>query len=376
MRDAVVVAGMRTPIGRRNGALSHIHPVDLSAHVLRSLVAEVRLDPAEIDDVMWGCVTQGGEQAGNIGRNAVLAAGWPEVVPAVTVDRQCGSSQQSVQFAAAAVIAGQSDIVVAGGVETMSRVPMGTAAGSARPHPDSVLERFGVNGFELGESAELVTAKWGFSRSQLDEYSLRSHERSAQATDSGAFGKQVAPLAGLLADEGIRPDTNLESLARLRPAFRPDGLVTAGNASQISDGAAALLITTSEIARTRGWLPLVRLHTGVVVGDDPVLMLTGPIAATPKVLAKAGLRLDDIGAFEVNEAFACVPLAWQAETGAPDGLLNPVGGAIAVGHPLGASGAILMTRLVHHMRDNGVRFGLQTMCEAGGLANATILELV
>ncbi|MGW0575348.1 thiolase family protein [Streptomyces sp. NPDC002920] len=376
MRDAVIVDAVRTPIGRRNGSLSAIHPANLSAHVLNALTERTGLDPADVDDVVWGCVTQVADQSGSVGRVAVLAAGWPTSVPATTVDRRCGSSQQAVAFAAAGVVSGQYDIAVAGGVESMSRVPMGSNTTGGQPYPDSTLERFGVERFNQGVSAELVAAKWGLSRTRLDEYAARSHARTAAAVDACAFARQLAPLEGLTQDEGLRRGTELETLAGLRTAFAEDGVVTAGNSSQISDGAAALLVTTSEIAKAHGWAPLVRVHTTVVAADDPVIMLTAPIAATGRALRRSGLSIGDIGAFEVNEAFACVPLAWQAETGAPDEVLNPLGGAISVGHPLGASGAVLMTRLVHHMADQGIRYGLQTMCEAGGMANATILELI
>ncbi|MER7014729.1 acetyl-CoA C-acyltransferase [Saccharopolyspora sp. NPDC000359] len=377
MRDAVIVEAVRTPVGKRNGALSGIHPAELSARVLSALVERAGIDPADVDDVVWGCVSQAGEQAGNIARTAVLAAGWPESVPATSVDRQCGSSQQAVHAAAAGVIAGYYDIAVAGGVESMSRVPMGFARqGVDQVLPDPVLDRYGVRGFNQGIGAEMVAEKWGFSRQQLDEYALSSHARAAAATDSGALDDQLVKLPELGVDEGIRRGGSLESLGKLKTAFREDGVVTAGNASQISDGSGALLITTSDIARERGLRPIARVHTAVLAGDDPVMMLSAPWPATHKALRKAGLGIDDIGAFEVNEAFAPVPLAWLAETGADPARLNPLGGAIAVGHPLGGSGAVLMTRLVHHMRSSGIRYGLQTMCEGGGMANATILELL
>ena len=376
MRDAVIVDAVRTPVGRRGGALSEIHPVNLSAHVLTALAERVGLDPGTVDDVIWGCVSQVGEQAGIVSRSAVLAAGWPVTVPATTLTRACGSSQQAVSFAAATVLSGQNDVVIAGGVEVMSRVPMGTAAKNGEHFPTEVLDRFGVDGFSQGVGAEMMAEKWGLSRTVLDEFSLRSHERSAAATDAGAFTGQLAPIAGLTADEGIRRGGSVESLAKLKTVFKEDGVIHAGNSSQISDGAGALLVTTSEYAAAQGWTPMARIHTAVVAADDPVIMLTGPIPATQKALDRSGLSLDDIGAFEINEAFAPVPLAWQAETGVDDARLNPVGGAIAVGHPLGGSGAVLMTRLAHHMRDNGIRYGLQSMCEAGGMANATILELL
>ncbi|TDC97616.1 acetyl-CoA C-acyltransferase [Actinomadura sp. 7K507] len=376
MRDAVIVDAVRTPIGKRNGALAGIHPADLSAHVLTALAERNALDPGTVDDVIWGCVGQVGDQTGDIARTAVLAAGWPVSVPGTTVDRRCGSSQQAVHFAAAGVVAGHYDVVVAGGVESMSRVPMGSAARDGRPHPDSVLRRFGVEGFGQGTGAESMAERWKLSRSDLDEYASRSHARAAEAVDAGAFDGQLAPIGGLRADEGVRRGTTPETLAGLRTAFRPDGVVTAGNASQISDGAAALLITSGETAAACGMRPLARVHTVALAGDDPVVMLTAPIAATAKALRRSGLGIDDLGAYEVNEAFAPVPLAWQAETGARGDRLNPLGGAIATGHPLGGTGAALMTRLVHHMRDRGVRYGLQTMCEGGGMANATVLELL
>ena len=377
MTDAVIVDAVRTPIGRRNGALAGIHPADLSAHVLEALVERTGIDPAIIDDVMWGCVSQHSEQAGNIARTAVLAAGWPTTVPGTTVTRACGSSQQALAMAAAAVISGQLDVVVAGGVESMSRVPMGTAAPNGESQPATVLDRFGVDRFSQGIGAEEVARRWGLSRTQLDEYALRSHELAAAATDSGAFDAQLATLPGVLeGDEGIRRGGSLESLGALRTVFDENGVIHAGNASQISDGAGALLVMSSETAAAHGLVPLVRIHTTVVAADDPVIMLTGPIPATAKALERSGLSIDEIGAFEVNEAFAPVPLAWQIDTGAAEKALNPLGGAIAVGHPLGGSGAILATRLAHHMRDNGIRYGLQTMCEAGGMANATIYELI
>jgi acetyl-CoA acyltransferase len=378
MHDAVIVDAVRTPIGKRGGSLSGVHPADLSAHVLTALTGRVDIDPTEIDDVIWGCVVQAAEQAGNIARTAALAAGWPESVPGTTVNRACGSSQQALSFAAASVIAGHADFVVAGGVESMSRVPMGSAAkeGSSAT-PPSVQERYGIESFSQGLGAEMMAERWNLDRRTLDEYSLRSHELTAQAIDAGAFDLQLAPIDGLLSvDEGVRRGGSLEKLATLKTPFKEDGVIHAGNASQISDGAAALLVTTSKIAADRGLDPIARIHTVAVTGDDPVMMLSGPISATAKALSRSGLSIEDIGAFEVNEAFAPVPLAWLAETGADEKRLNPLGGAIAVGHPLGGSGAILMTRLVHHMRDNGIRYGLQTMCEAGGMANATIVELL
>jgi acetyl-CoA acyltransferase len=383
MRDAVIVAAVRTPVGKRNGALAGVHPVDLSAHVLNALAERAGLDPAEVDDVVWGCVSQVGEQTFDIARSAVLAAGWPQSVPGVTVDRQCGSSQQSVHFAAAGLVSGQYDVVIAGGIESMSRVPMGSSIGAVRVNPSgSGLQTvFGGKPPNQGIGAEMIAERWGQSRAQLDEFSLSSHEKAAAAIDEGRFAAQYVPVKledGTVvdADEGVRRGGTIEGLAKLKPAFRPDGVIHAGNSSQISDGSAALLMTTSEKAAELGMTPIARVHTAVLAADDPVIMLTAPIPATKKALAKSGLSIDDIGAFEVNEAFAPVPLAWLAETGADPAKLNPNGGAIALGHPLGASGARLMTTLVYHMRDNGIRYGLQTMCEGGGQANATILELL
>jgi acetyl-CoA acyltransferase len=380
MRDAVIVEAVRTPVGKRNGGLSGVHPVDLSAHVLEALAGRSGIDPGVVDDVVWGCVSQVGEQTFDIARSGVLAAGWPETVTGVTLDRQCGSSQQSVHFAAAGLVAGQYDVVVAGGVESMSRVPMGSSVAGADPFGPRFAARYDGARPNQGVGAEMMAERWGFSRADLDEYSVGSHEKAAAARAEGRFVGQIAPVTtpdGVVSeDEGIRPGSSVASLAGLKTVFRPDGVITAGNASQISDGAAALLMTTSEKARELGFTPIARVHTAVLAGADPVIMLTAPIPATQKALARSGLSIDDIGVFEVNEAFAPVPLAWLAELGADAKALNPNGGAIALGHPLGASGAVLMTRMVHHMRDNGIRYGLQTMCEGGGQANATILELV
>jgi acetyl-CoA acetyltransferase family protein len=380
MRETVIVEAVRTPVGKRNGGLSAMHAADLSAVVLNELVERAGIDPNVIDDVVWGCVSQVGDQSSNIGRYAVLAAGWPEHIPGTTINRACGSSQQALDFAAQAVMSGQQDVVVAGGVEVMSRVPLGSARASGQPYGPKVLARYDGFSFNQGISAEMIATKWGFSRTRLDEYSTLSHDRAAAAQDSGAFTDQIVPVfvddTAVAADEGIRRGTTVEKLAGLKPAFDEAGVIHAGNSSQISDGAAALLVTTSDIAVDLGLTPLVRYVAGAVTGADPVLMLTGPIPATEKVLAKAGVSISDVGVFEVNEAFAPVPLAWLAETGADPDLLNPLGGAIALGHPLGASGAVLMTRMAHHMRDNGIRYGLQTMCEGGGTANATVVELV
>jgi acetyl-CoA acyltransferase len=376
MRDAVIVGAVRTPVGRRGGGLSGVHPVDLSGHVLRSLAERTGLDPGHVEDVIWGCVSQAGEQSWNIGRNAVLAAGWPESVPGTTLDRQCGSSQQALHFAAATVLSGQADLVVAGGVESMTRVPMGSSAAGQDPYGSAVRERYGVTEFNQGVGAEMMASRWGFSRAQLDEYSLASHVKAAAAQDAGEFDAEIAPIGDAKRDEGIRRDTTLARLATLKTPFKTDGVVTAGSASQISDGAAALAVTSSRWAAAHGLRPLARIHTAVVAADDPVIMLTAPLPATAKALAKAGLKLDEIGVYEVNEAFAPVPLAWLTETGADPSRLNPRGGAIALGHPLGGSGARIMTTMLHHMRQNGIRYGLQTMCEGGGMANATVVELL
>jgi acetyl-CoA acyltransferase len=381
MRDAVIVDAVRTPVGRRKGALSGVHPAALSALMLTALAERNSIDPAVVDDVVWGCVAQAGEQTMDIARNAVLSAGWPLSVPGTTVDRQCGSSQQSVHFAAAGLIAGQYDVVVAGGVESMSRVSMMAVVGESNPFGPALDSRLGGVAPNQGIGAETIAERWGLSRTELDEFSLASHEKSAAAQDAGRFAGQLVPVTlddgtVVTLDEGVRRGGTLESLAKLKPAFKEDGVIHAGNSSQISDGSAALLMTTSEKAAELGLTPIARVHTAVLAADDPIVMLTAPIPATAKALAKSGLRIDEIGAFEVNEAFAPVPLAWLAEFGADAKALNANGGAIAIGHPLGGSGARLMTTLVHHMRDNAIRYGLQTMCEGGGQANATILELL
>jgi len=380
MNDAVIVAAARTPIGKRNGSLSPVHPADLSARVLEELAARTAIDPAIVDDVVWGCVSQVGDQTFDIARTSVLSAGWPESVPGTTVDRQCGSSQQAVHFAAAGLISGQYDVVVAGGVESMSRVPMFSAVGEGNPLGRRYVERYGPQFPNQGIGAEQIAGKWGLSRQQLDEFALMSHDRAAAAADGGLFTEEIAPVeidgAPFAADEGIRRGGTVEGLSKLKPAFREDGLITAASSSQISDGAAALLMMTSDKAAESGLAPLARIHTAVLAGVPPMPMLTGPIPATQKALAKSGLKLADIGVFEVNEAFASVVLAWAAEFDADLGKVNPRGGAIALGHPLGASGARLMTTMLHHMRAENIRYGLQIMCEGGGQANATILELL
>jgi acetyl-CoA acyltransferase len=381
MAEAVIVEAVRSPIGKRNGGLSGVHPGDLSAQVLNALVERAGVDPAMVEDVIWGCVMQAGEQALDIARTSLLAAGWPESVTGVTVDRQCGSSQQSIHFAAAGLAAGHYDVVVAGGVESMSRVPMGASlSGGGNPYPKAFNERYGVNPNQ-GLGAEMIAEQWGLDRTTLDEFSLGSHEKAAAAQDSGAFDDQIVAIKDqdgnpVLKDEGIRRGTPMEKMAQLKPAFKEDGVIHAGNSSQISDGSAALLMMTDQKAKSLGLKPIAKIHTAVLAGADPVIMLTAPMPATQKALKRSGLGIDDIGVFEVNEAFAPVPLAWLRDTGADEKNLNPNGGAIALGHPLGGSGARIMTTMVHHMRDKGIRYGLQTMCEGGGQANATIVELL
>ncbi len=381
MTEAVIVEAVRTPLGKRNGAISSVHPVDLSATVLQALAERTGLDPALVDDVLWGCVSQVGDQSMNVGRYGVLAAGWPESVPSTTIDRQCGSSQQATAFAHASIAAGHQDIIVAGGVESMSRVPMFSTVQGGHPESPMVKARYGDRLVPQGVGAEMIAEQWGLSRERLDSIAVRSHERAAAATDSGAFKHEIVPVTtedGTVVDtdEGIRRGTSLETLAGLRTPFVEDGRVTAGNASQISDGAAALLIMSDVRARELGLTPIARLVSSVVVGADPVTMLTGPIPATHKVLDRAGLKVSDIGAFEVNEAFASVIGAWEDEIGPDTDRVNVNGGAIALGHPLGCSGARVMATLVHHMRENDLRYGLQTICEGGGMANATVLELL
>jgi acetyl-CoA acyltransferase len=382
MAEAVIVEAVRSPVGKRNGALSGVHPADLSAQVLNGLVQRAGIDPGLVDDVIWGCVMQAGEQALDIARTAVLTAGWPETVPGVTVDRQCGSSQQSLHFAVAGVVAGHYDVVVAGGVESMSRTPMGASlASGGHPYPEAFLARYDHKSPNQGIGAEMIAEQWGLSRTQLDEFSVGSHEKAAAAQDSGAFKDQIVGITDqdgnvVLEDGGIRRGGTVEGLAKLKTVFKEDGVIHAGNSSQISDGSAALLITSAEKAKELGLKPLAKVHTAVLAGADPVIMLTAPIPATQKALAKSGLTVDQIGAFEVNEAFAPVPLAWLKDIGADESRLNPNGGAIALGHPLGGSGARILTTLLYHMRDNNIQYGLQTMCEGGGQANATILELL
>jgi acetyl-CoA acyltransferase len=383
-REPVIVGAVRTPVGRRNGGLAGLHAVDLGAAALRALVDRGGVDPGRVDDVIMGCVSQIGEQAVNVARNAWLAAGLPEEVPATTIDRQCGSSQQAVQFAAQGIMAGGYDLVVAGGVEHMTRVPMGsTMSGPGVPFGPTMHDRYQGRLVPQGISAELITEKWGLHREEQDAFALRSHQRAAAAQDAGRFDQQVVPVevpapdgttTWIRADEGIRRDTSMEKLAGLKPAFRPDGQVTAGNSSQISDGAAALLLASRAVAERLGLRPQARFVSFALAGVDPVLMLTGVIPATERVLERAGLRLEDMDLVEINEAFASVVLAWGREVEPDWERVNPNGGAIALGHPLGASGARIMTDLVAELVRRGGRYGLQVMCEGGGMANATVLE--
>ncbi len=393
MGSAVIIDAVRTPGGKRNGQLSGWHPADLAAEVLAALAERNNLDPELVDDVIMGCVMQAGAQALNVGRNAVLAAGWPEAVPATTIDRQCGSSQQSAHFAAQGVMAGAYDIAIAAGVEVMSLVPMGASVGKDFGYPfgNRVFSRYAPQGGlqSQGIGAEMIADQWGISREDLDAFALQSQQRAAQARDEGRFDNEIIPVkeirrdkesgqiiegdALVSADEGIR-DTDMETLARLKPAFKEDGKVTAGNSSQITDGASAALIMSEEKAKSLGLTPRARFHTFALAGVDPITMLTGPIPATTKVLERAGLTMDDIDATEINEAFASVVLAWEKEHHADMSKVNPNGGAIALGHPLGGSGTKLLATLLNELERTGGRYGLLTMCEGGGLANATIIE--
>ncbi|MGZ3645690.1 MAG: thiolase family protein [Ktedonobacteraceae bacterium] len=386
-REAVIVGAVRTAIGRRNGRLKDWHPVDLMAEVLSALVQRTGVDAGLVEDVIIGCVSQVGEQSLNVGRNAALGAGFPETVPGTTVDRQCGSSQQAIHFAAQGVIGGAYDVAIAGGVEVMTRVPMGSSyqQGPGAPFGIRMIQRYENGLVHQGISADLIAQKWELSRSQLDEFSLESHRRAARAMAEGRFRSQIVPVEvknedGTTSifdqDEGIRADTSIEKLASLKPAFKPDGLITAGNSSQISDGAAAVLIMERETAERLGLRPRARFVAFSLAGDDPILMLTAPIPATYKVLKKAGLTLNHVDLVEINEAFASVPLAWQRETGANLERVNVNGGAVAIGHPLGASGARLTTVLLHELERTGGRCGLQTICEGGGMANAMIIERI
>ena len=386
MTEAVIVDAVRTPGGKRNGKLKDWHPAALAAHVLNALVERNDLDPVLVDDVIMGCVSQVGQQALNVGRNAVLTAGWPESVPSTTIDRQCGSSQQAMHFAAQGVIAGAYDIVVAAGVESMSNVPMGSSVVKftmGSPFPQEMVDRYAETGLPpQGIGADMIAVEYGITREDLDAFGAQSQQRAEQATAEGRFERELIPvpydLDGtkemLTADEGIRPGTTAEGLAKLKPAFKEDGLITAGNSSQISDGASAVLIMSAEKAAELGLKARARFHAFAVVGTDPVTMLKGPIPATKKILEKTGMSIDDIDLFEVNEAFASVVLAWAKETGADMAKVNVNGGAIALGHPLGCSGTKLMATLLNELERTGGRFGMQVMCEGGGLANATIIE--
>jgi acetyl-CoA acetyltransferase family protein len=385
LREAVIVDAVRTPMGRRNGKLKDWHPVNLMAQVLSFLAERNNLNKELVDDVIVGCVTQIAEQSTNIARNAVLAANFPEVVPGTTVDRQCGSSQQALHFAAQGVMSGAYDIVIAGGVESMSRVPMGSNMGDdfSAPFGPLVISRYAGKLVPQGISAELIAQKWELSREQVDAFSLESHRRAARATEEGRFKSQILPIRvlnedgtsySLDRDEGIRADTGMEKLASLKTSFKADGVVTAGNSSQITDGAAAVLVMERSTAERLGFRPRARFVSFAVVGDNPVMMLTAPIPATRKVLARAGLTLDQVDLIEINEAFASVVLAWQRETRADMQKVNVNGGAIALGHPLGASGARIATTLLNELERVGGRYGLQTMCEGGGMANAMIIE--
>ncbi|WP_249870382.1 thiolase family protein [Oceanobacillus saliphilus] len=380
MREAVIVEAVRTPVGKRNGALSEIRAEDLAAKPLEEVIKRAGISAELVEDVIMGCVTQSGEQAFDIGRQAALIAGYPVEVPGTTIDRQCGSSQQAVHFAAQAIISGDMDVVVAAGIENMSRVPMGSNQQGVK------LSKALTTKYEIinqGLSADRIASKWGISREEMDAFSIQSHEKAIAARSNGHFEKEMMPLtinradgtqAIIKEDEGPRNNSSMEKLASLKPAFKEDGTITAGNASQISDGAAAILLMSREKAEELGLKPRFRVLARTVVGSDPTLMLTGPIPATEKVLKKAGLKLHDIDVFEVNEAFASVPIAWLKETGADPDKLNPNGGAIALGHPLGASGARLMVTMMHELERTGGRYGLQTMCEGHGMANATIIE--
>lgn len=384
MREAVIVEAIRTPIGRRGGKLKDWHAVDLMAQVLSDLVERTGLDAGLVEDVIVGCVMQAGEQSLNVGRNAALAAGFPESVPGTTVDRQCGSSQQAIHFAAQGVISGAYDIVIAGGVEVMTRVPMGsTSQGPGAPFGSRMRKRYDDKLVHQGISAELLAQKWELSREELDAFSLESHRRAARATAEGRFASQIVPIevknedgttTMFERDEGIRSDTSLEKLASLKPSFKPDGLITAGNSSQISDGAAAVLIMERETAERLGFKPRARFVAFALAGDNPIYMLTAPIPATRKVLAKAGLTLEHMDLIEINEAFASVVLSWAREIHPDMQKVNVNGGAVALGHPLGASGARITTMLLNELERSGGRYGLQTICEGGGMANAMIIE--
>ena len=388
MQEAVIVDAVRTPGGRRNGKLSNWHPAALAAHVLKAIAERNKLDPAQVDDVIMGCVMQVGPQSINIARNAVLAAGWPESVPGTTVDRQCGSSQQAMHFAAQGVMSGAYDIVVAAGVEVMSKVPMGASVvkGMDFPFPAEMNERYKETGLPpQGIGADMIADQWKISREDLDAFGALSQQRAEQATQDGHFKNEIVPVpvvdedgveSLMDVDEGIRHGTTAEKLAGLKPAFSEDGKITAGNSSQICDGASAVLIMSAEKAKELGLKPRARFHSFSIAGADPVTMLTGPIPATEKILKRSGLGIDEIDRFEVNEAFASVVLAWQKETGADMDKVNVNGGAIALGHPLGCSGTKLMATLLNELERSDGKYGLQVMCEGGGMANATLIERI
>ena len=377
MPEAFIIDAVRTPVGRRGGGLAAAHPADLGAHVISSLLARTQADPLAVDDVVFGCVDTVGPQAGDIARTAWLAAGLPEAVPGVTVDRQCGSSQQAVHFAAQAVLSGTADLVVAGGVQNMSMVPI--AAAMSPPYTDPFSgsagwrARYGAEEISQFRAADLIADKWGISRAEMERYALASHQRAVRAISEGAFAAEIAPYGDVTKDEGPRPDTTVEKMAALKP-LRAGGTITAALSSQIADGAAALLIASDRAVREHGLTPRARIAHLSARGDDPVLMLTAPIPATAYALQRAGMRMDQIDLIEINEAFASVVLAWQRETGADLARVNTCGGAIALGHPLGATGARLLTTLVHALERTGGRYGLLTMCEGGGQANVTIIE--
>jgi acetyl-CoA C-acetyltransferase len=380
MPEAYIIEALRSPVGRRGGGLSAVHPNDLGGHVLAALMERAGADPAAVDDVIFGCVGQMGAQGGNVARNAWLSAGLPETVPGTTIDRQCGSAQQALHFAAQAVMSGTQDLVVAGGVEVMSLVPIASPAvigqreGMGFPYAgDGWNHRYGDQEISQFRGAELIAEKWGISREDMEQLAFESHQRAIAATDNGLFTEEIVPLGDVVADEGPRRDSSLEKMAGLKP-LRDGGRMTAAVSSQISDGASAVLVASESAVRTHGLTPLARIHTMTVVGSDPVFMLTGPIPATEALLTKAGLTIDDIDLFEVNEAFASVVLAWQKESGAPWAKTNVLGGAIALGHPLGATGTRIMTTMIHHLGRTGGRYGLQAMCEGGGMANATLIE--
>ncbi|HEY2830869.1 MAG TPA: acetyl-CoA C-acetyltransferase [Sporichthyaceae bacterium] len=381
MAEAYIVDAVRTPVGKRNGGLAGVHPADLGAHVISAVVERTGVDPAAIDDVVIGCLDNIGAQAGDIARTAALAAGLPETVPGVTIDRQCGSSQQSVHFAAQAVMSGTMDLVIAGGIQNMSQYPILCAFKAGEPYgannpwtgSEGWEARYGAGRLSQFAGAEAIAEQWGLSREEMEAFALRSHERAIQATKNGHFDREILPIAGVHHDEGPRADSSLEKLAGLQ-ALRPGGRLTAGLSSQISDGAAALLIANDRAVQAHNLKPRARIHQLTVLGADPKIMLTAPIPATQRALERCGLSIDDIDVYECNEAFASVPMAWAKELGADENKLNVNGGAIAIGHPIGASGGRIMTTLLHEMERTGARYGLQTMCEGGGQANVTILE--